>query len=238
MKFMKAVKFFFVTLLVFLPGCVYLEDGHETELPAVALNTASIEDLHLLKSLLEEKTSRSGLPSEENLGHWFYENHLRRVEEGNPYHLYAVRTQCGQCLGYVQLGVMPTLGYCIPQHVQIVDKWVALGVIQKVPDSCGCALTRVDNRGLAYMLPILKDDLTRCEEIGIIYAAYEKLRELRAGGQLLPNEKTMPHQVISLLKPSNDLIESFEGVGFKVDENKGFFEFYHKDRAMLTKCLE
>lgn len=234
-------KLFFLTCLLFLAGCSkdylsYFEFGDLGPPPAIVLTTATVEDLHPFKSLMIEKVSHSGFPRQESLGHWFYEHHLKRVEEGNPYHLYTVKTACGELIGYVHLGVMPTMGYCLPAHCPIVDKWISLGVIEKVcEDNC---LHRIDNRGIAFILPILKDDLTRGEEESTINASYYMLKSLRAEGKLLPNENTLPYQVIGLFKPSNDLINSFEGAGFTVDENDGFYKFYNKDRVMVTKPLD
>jgi len=240
-------KLWLVLGLLFLVGCsrdhLSFLEWDTSEPQPVILTSATIEDLPQFKALLVEKASLCGLPNphEDNLGNWFYEHHLRRVEDGSPYHLYVVKTQCGQRLGYVHLGVMPTLGYCKSTHAAILSKWVSLGVLEEVKDECNpceCTFKRVDNRGLAFILPILKDDLSRGEEEYAINASINMLKCFVAEGKLLPCENTIPYQVVGLFKPTNDIINSFEGVGFKVDENEGFYKFYHKDRAMVTRVVQ
>ncbi len=241
MNFLSKIKLLSLTCVLFLVACtrdyMHFQAWDDGSQPAVVLTSATVEDLHCFKALMEGKACPSGLPAEDILGNWYYEQHLQRIEQNNAYHLYVVTTQCGKRLGYVQLGVMPVLGYCPTKHCAIINKWISLGVLARVNDPV-CSFGRVDNRGLAFILPVLQDDLERGEEVSAIKASVEMLKCFRADNRLLPHENTLPYQVIGLFKPSNDLIDSFEAAGFKVDDNEGFYQFYHKDRVMVTKPLD
>src|SRR5471030_2310416 len=160
MKFLYKIKLFSIACVLFLVSCtrdhMSFREWDEGPQPPVVLTSATVEDLYCFKDTIEEKICRSGFPTDDILGNWFYEQHLKRVEEGNPYHLYVVTTQCGERLGYVHLGVMPTLGYCPTKHCAIIEKWISLGILEKVnnpANPCQWCLRRVDNRGLAFILP-------------------------------------------------------------------------------------
>ncbi len=216
-----------------------------------------------LKSLPE----KIGYPSEKKAEASFKLQNIDRQLEKNPYHLYTLSYQGKEeektsSLGFVQFGRMPTLGY--PEgteenptaHHEILKKWMELGITTQINETEGFKkdnFERIENRGLAVILPLFNYGLLKEEKISSIEACYKlvcKMTNLaKESGQakdLLPIEKTLPHYVISLFDSEDDNIDYFQKNGFSVDKNEGFGWFYPKGEkiqipqsaTMVTRLVE
>lgn len=201
--------------------------------------------------LVSGKAFTEGLPgysdegefNDEKLSSWFKNQNLSRQfgEKKNLFHTYNVMHPEAGDIGYIHFGRMPTLAKYDPvKHAAIIEQFMALGVTQKKDAAGGLELDnieRVDNRGLAHMLPILKDGLEEEVVVSVLNATFAFAKKMADQGFNLPIEETKPHQLIGLFSPEDPLLSLFKRAGFEVTENAGFYEFYNKDRVMVHTRL-
>lgn len=199
---------------------------------------------------------------------------INRQTAKNPYHLYTLSYQRKEeektsPLGFVQFGLMPTRGY--PEgtkenptaHHEILKKWVELGITKQIKEEGFQKenFERIENRGLAFILPFFNPEVSKEKKVSSIEACYKlvcKMTNLAEKSQkeedLLPSEykndketeRTLPYQVISLFDPKDENIGIFEKNGFAVDNNEGFGWFHPKGekpqipqpRTMVTRLVE
>ena len=219
--------------------------------------SASSESFEEYQETLQALPLKEGYPSVDRAPNNFAAQNIARQTNGNLYHLYKVSFQAeGQdaktLLGFVQFGRMPSKGY--PQgiegdqfvHHTIIEKWIALGVTKKVDpvgDLADENITRIENRGLAMILPLFNNEADETQRKGAIGTSFEFVRELTTSQRLLPVEGTLPHVAISLFHPDDPNVQRFAENGFAVDESKGFEWFYPQagipqPRTMVTRLID
>lgn len=192
----------------------------------------------------------NGLPAPEKLPAW-YANLQKRREMGNEWNIYQLTSPEGHKL-YVSFGVMPTrTPYKPVEHHDILKTFISLGIIRHVDQAAQTfeqkALERVDERGLAIMLPFFPRLDPEVQSVG----EYSRLCTQSFGfcaaiaqhfamkKALLPREVAQAYRLIALLSPVENLplILFAQQAGFEVIENKWFKEFYGDPRAMLVANL-
>lgn len=177
-----------------------------------------------------------GLP--EDSAKWA-ENLIVRRNGGNYYSCLIVKDTADQTVAALGLGRMPSLGY-EPKFTDIIDTWMNFGVIgQKSPEN-GYAkdnFERLENAGIATLLPIIPMSLTPEAQSEIIKLGAEVVQFFKDKNFVLPIEKTLPHDLITLLSPADLLCEKFKEVGFTLLEKEGYAGFYDKERVILHKVL-
>lgn len=212
------------------------------------LESTDKESYNSYVETLKSLPMKEGYPSEKEAQTSFNNQNINRQTAKNLYHLYTLSYQDKKnetsSLGFVQFGRMPTLGY--PEgteenptaHHEIIKTWEKLKITTQISEKEGFKkdnFERIENRGLAVILPLFNTGLLKEEKISSIEACYKlvcKFTNLaKESGQekdLLPIEKTLPHYVISLFDPEDGNIDSFQENGFSVDKNEGFGWFYPK----------
>ena len=196
---------------------------------------------------------KEGYPAVDRAPNNFAAQNIDRQTNGNLYHLYTVSYQAeGQDaktrLGFVQFGRMPSKGYAEGieghphAHHPIIEKWIALGITQKVDPEGSLGdgnIERIGNRGLATILPLFNNEADETQRKGAIGTSFEFVRELTTSQRLLPVEGTLPHVAISLFHPADPNIQRFAENGFAVDVNQGFEWFYPpQPRTMVTRLID
>jgi len=199
---------------------------------------------------------KEGYPAIDNSEKNFKFQNIDRQNAGNLYHLFTLsyrgEKEEDKSLGFIQFGRMPSKGYQegtekdpIAHHA-ILEKWLELGVTHKINPDGGLNdsnIERIENRGLAMILPLFKPEASEDQRKGTIETCFEFVRELKKGNYLLPVEKTLPHVAIGLFIPNDSNVGSFSANDFNVDGNEGFAWFYPKDgepnpRVMVTRQIE
>lgn len=224
-----------------LPGSFTLESAEEASFP-------------MYHQILTDLPLKDGYPGIEGAEGRFNAQNIARQKAGNLYHLYKVSYQEeGQDvvpLGLVQFGRMPSKGY--PEgiegnpeaHHPIIQKWMLLEITQQAPGAVGLAdanINRIDNRGLAMILPLFNLQADEGQRRGAIETCHELVCKLTKDEFRLPVEQTIPHVAMSLFHPEDPNIQLFAQNGFEVDENPGFGWFYPtsegvpQPRTMVTR---
>jgi hypothetical protein len=93
-------------------------------------------------------------------------------------------------------------------HHPIIEKWISLGITRKVDPLGGLEdsnIGRIDNRGLAMILPLFKNNAPQTESfrVAAIEAFYNLVCELTRRQALLPLEGTLPHAAMCLFHPTD-----------------------------------
>lgn len=130
-------------------------------------------------------------------------------------------------------------------HHPIIEKWISLGVTQKKDPNGGLDkdnIERVDNRGLAMILPYFSASVTVDQRIESVNACHQLVCELNRQGKRLPVEATNPYVTMSLFHPEDPNVVAFERSGFSVDAHPGFGWFYPQGetpqlRTMVTRPI-
>lgn len=218
--------------------------------------SASSESFEEYQETLQALPLKEGYPSVDRAPNNFAAQNIARQTNGNLYHLYTVSFQAeGQDaetrLGFVQFGRMPSKGYAEGieghphAHHPIIEKWIALGITQKVDPEDSLEdgnIKRIGNHGLAMILPLFKNEADETQRKGAIETSFEFVRELTTKQNLLPVEGTLPYVAISLFHPEDPNVQRFAENGFDVDGNPGFAWFYPKEgipqpRTMVTRHI-
>jgi hypothetical protein len=232
----------------------------------VILESTAQESYNSYVETLKSLPKKIGYPSKKKAETSFKLQNINRQKEKNLYQLYTLSYQGKgeektSPLGFVQLGRMPTLGYKEgteenpTAHHEILKKWMELGITKQIKeeDFQKENFERIENRGLAVILPLFNYGILKEEKISSIEACYKlvcKMTNLakKSGEEkdLLPIEKTLPYQVIGLFDSEDGNIDHFQKNDFSVDKNKGFGWFYPKDEkpqipqpaTMVTRLVE
>lgn len=213
--------------------------------------SAGEEDFGQLAELVSGKTFHEGFPgydkgsyNSEELRGWFDSPNLARQEgpKKNLFHCYKVSHPKAGDIGFIHFGRMPSVAKYDPvKHAAIIEQFMTLGVTQKKDPAKGLEpenIERIANRGLAQVLPILRDGLSEDIAVGVFNAAYTFAQSMAGEEYTLPIEGTNPHQLIGLFAPEDPLLPFFEKAGFAITMNEGFVEFYPpKQRVMIHKPL-
>lgn len=221
------------------------------------LKSAESESLESYKGVLAALPIKEGYPAEEGSEGRFMLQNTNRQGAKNPYHLYTLSSQTDGSeeispLGFIQFGRLPSRGY--PEgieshptvHHPIIQKWISLGITKQIDSEGGfndANLERIENRGLAMILPLFTSEILQEDRVGAVEAAYELVCEFTERGKTLPVEGTLPHMVVSLFHPSDPNIAAFETSRFAADADEGFGWFYPKDglpqfRTLVTRLVK
>lgn len=206
------------------------------------LRSAEPESLESYKGILASLPLKDGYPAEEGSEQRFKFQNTDRQGAKNPYHLYTLSFQSDGSeeicpLGFIQFGRMPSLEYpegigAYPTaHHFIINKWISLGITKQINPEGGFHndnLERIENRGLAMILPLFTPDISQEDRAGAVEAAYELVCEFAKRGKMLPVEGTLPHVAVNLLHPSDPNIGAFQSSSFSADADEGFAWFYPK----------
>lgn len=222
-----------------------------------SLKSAEFDSFESYTETLAVLPIKEGYPTVEGSEQRFKLQNTDRQGARNPYHLYTLSFQTEgndeiHSLGFVQFGRMPSLGYsegieAYPTaHHPIINKWMSLGVT-KQRDLEGSLhndnLERIENRGLAMILPLFTPDISQEDRAEAVEACYKLVCEFTKRNKKLPVEGTLPHTAVSLFHPSDPNIEAFGASGFIADAHEGFGWFYPKDgvpqpRTLVTRLVE
>jgi hypothetical protein len=228
------------------------------------LESAVQESYNSYVETLKSLPEKIGYPSEEKAETSFNNQNINRQTAKNLYHLYTLSYQGKEeektsSLGFVQLGRMPTLGYKEgteenpTAHHEILKKWMEFGITKQINENEGFKgdnFERIENRGLAFILPLFNSGLLKEDKTSSIEACYKLVckftnlaKESEQEKDLLPIEKTLPHYVMSLFVPEDSNVDYFQEDGFSVDKNEGFGWFYPKGnipqpRIMVTRIVK
>lgn len=227
-----------------LPGSFTVESADEGSLPMYC-------------QILANLPLKEGYPSVEGAEGRFNMQNIARQKAGNVYHLYKISYQEeGQdavSLGLIQFGRMPSKAYQEgiegnPEaHHPIIQKWMSLEITRQAPGTVGLAdasIERIDNRGLAMILPLFNLQADEGQRRGAIQTCYELVCKLTKDEFRLPQEQTIPHVAMSLFHPEDPNIKLFVDNGFVEDKNPGFGWFYPtsegvpQPRTMVTRLVE
>gem|GEM_PF-1865368 len=203
-------------------------------------------------SAIHARCRPEGLPSAENLQQWF-DNLQTRHASGNSWGIYKLLKTSSSpgepsiTVAYISFGRMPTLakGYTPRKHRTILETFYDLGIITHTdtenPSFEYGALKRVDERGLAFMVPFFPFDEDSQPTQGLYTQALEFTAFLAArfsNSHRLPLEGTRAHQLIALLDPSNPVVEVAKKAGFCRIDRPGFVKFYPPHyRTMIIVSL-
>ncbi|MBY0291974.1 MAG: hypothetical protein K2W92_01635, partial [Alphaproteobacteria bacterium] len=152
---------------------------------------------------------------------------------------------------FVQFGRMPSKGYAEGieghphAHHPIIEKWISLGITQKVDPEGSLGddnIERIENRGLAMILPLFSVEANDSQRRGAIETSFEFVRQLRERQSLLPVESTLPHAAMSLFHPADPNVQRFTENGFDGDSNPEFGWFYPQEgipqpRTLVTRYI-
>jgi hypothetical protein len=188
----------------------------------------------------------------------FKMQHIDRLAIKNPYHLYEIKHQSEEdeavTIGYAQFDRMPTAVPGYPEGTKenpqayhsIIRKFISLGVTKQKEANAGLNrhnIERIENRGIA-MISLLFDSRTLpLYRSSSIQACYELIGEFKKKNKTLPIESTVPYVVMSLLRPDNLTIKSFEESGFDVSHDESFGLLYSSEgipqpRTMVTRFVD
>lgn len=199
---------------------------------------------------------KEGYPGAEGSEGRFKAQNIDRQKAKNLYHLYTLSYQGENedqsSLGFVQFGRMPSKGYQEGTengptiHHPIIQKWINLGITEKIDPNGSLEdanIKRINNRGLAMILPLFKVDATEEQKKGAIEACYELTCQFKRNGSLLPVEGTLPYVVMSLFRSDDSNVALFSANSFEADTDSGFGWFYPKEgipqpRTMITRLVE
>jgi hypothetical protein len=200
---------------------------------------------------------KAGYPAVEASEQLFKLQNTDRQGAQNPYHLYTLSSQRDGNdeifpLGFIQFGRMPSRGY--PEgieahptvHHPIIQKWMSLEITKQIDLEGGFKddnLERIENRGLAMILPLFTSDISQEDRGGAVEVAYKMVCEFTRRGKTLPIEGTLPYWAVGLFHPSDSNIGAFQAGGFVADAHEGYAWFYPKDgvpqpRTMVTRPVE
>lgn len=161
------------------------------------LSSAEPESLESYKGILASLPLKDGYPAEEGSEQRFKFQNTDRQGAKNPYHLYTLSSQSDGSeeicpLGFIQFGRMPSRGY--PEgieshptvHHPIIQKWMSLEITKQIdPEGSfnDANLERIENRGLATILPLFTSEISQEDRIGAVEAAYELVCEFTKRGK-------------------------------------------------------
>lgn len=201
----------------------------------VVIESATPDDLRGYKAILEQLPTIGGYPAITGSEGRFATQNLDRQKAGNPFHLYSL-TFGKENIGFLQLGRMPCVGYeegpdekNQTAHHPIIEKFMNLGLTQKADQDAGFKkenIQRVENRGVAAILPMFRPEVTENVRQKVITSTFELIRHFTSHGKTLPVENTTPHVVVGLFHPDDPIVNTFRQTGFEVDDNPGFRWFY------------
>ncbi|MBX9786765.1 MAG: hypothetical protein K2Y08_05455 [Alphaproteobacteria bacterium] len=200
---------------------------------------------------------KAGYPAVEGAEQRFMAQNTHRREAQNPHHLYTLSSQINGNdeifpLGFIQFGRLPSRGYAEGNeahptaHHPIIQKCISLGITKQIdPEGAfnDANLERIENRGLAMILPLFTPDISPEDRVGAIEATYKFVCEFTKRGKTLPVEGTLPYVAVSLFHPSDPNIAAFETSGFAADADEGFGWFYPQagvpqPRTLVTRPVE
>ncbi|MBX9620546.1 MAG: hypothetical protein K2X28_00690 [Alphaproteobacteria bacterium] len=220
------------------------------------LSSAELESLESYKGVLAALPIKEGYPAEEGSEGRFMLQNTNRQGAKNPYHLYSLFSQVDGSdkisLGFIQFGRMPSRGYAEGSeahptaHHPIIQKWISLGITRQIDSEGGvndANLERIQNRGLAMILPLFTSEISQEDRAGAVEAAYELVCKFTERKKTLPVEGTLPYMAVSLFHPSDPNIGAFQASSFTADADEGFGWFYPKDgvpqfRTLVTRPVE
>lgn len=195
-------------------------------------------DVPLTEDIVSRCEFKKGFP--DNPVSWS-ENHINRQKGGNSFSALILENSEGQPVGVLGFGRMPVLNYN-PNFKDIIETYLGFGVIRlKNPEAdskyAQDNIERVDNQGIAVLLPILpqslgEEKIKEALKIGISVVQFLKK------STILPFEGTAPTHLIGLYHPQDPLIPALEAVGFEILAKDGFKEYYSEPRVMAHLNLK
>lgn len=215
----------------------------------VVLESAGPESLARYKSTLSALQELKGYPDLATADGKFQAQNLDRQGAGNFFHLFSVSrpSEGGEVpLGFVQFGRMPTKGYQEgiegdpTAHHTILNTWMDLGVTELIDPYAGYGDTnirRIENRGLAFILPLFLGEVNPEERAEVLRACVGFICRVTEGGGVLPIEGTRPYTAISLLHPADSNVGAFIRAGFGSKTDPGFGWFYPKEGVAQPRTL-
>lgn len=205
-----------------------------------------------------ETHAAEGYPAVERSEKHFKRQNVDRQGDKNPYHLYTLSFQIDGNdeilpLGFVQFSWMPSLGY--PEGMgddptayhPIIQNWMDFKITQQKDPEGGFDddnLERIENRGLATILPFFSSDISQENRTGAVEACHKLVGEFTKRGKTLPEEGTLPYRVVSLFHPNDPNIAAFESNGFTTDAGEEFRWWFYPNfgapqpRVMVTRLVE
>lgn len=215
----------------------------EKEIPTIKVgrgtHTARFIELSDIEEIgsISKEACPEGLP--QDVAKWA-ENLINRRNGGNWYSCLTIKEkEEGKIVAFLGLGRMPALNYD-PKFTDIIKTWMNFKVIQQINSEDGYNkdnFKRVENAGIAFILPIIPISLSTEDKNNIITMGTDVVEFFKSKNFLLPIEKTLPHDVITLLSSKDSLGKNFQEAGYELIEKEGFFGFYDKERIMLHKAL-
>lgn len=166
--------------------------------------------------------------------YFFTHYNLFRQKAGLLCHLYSFSSD-GTELGFIQIGRLKTFGvffngawreYDTENWEKVMQTWIRLGIIKQKERDEECVpsnLERIEERGLARILPILNLALGEKDQEAALEACFHLISRFQEEGVRLLAEKkvdsyeeesTLPYQVIGEFKQDDPIIDRLQNIGF------------------------
>jgi hypothetical protein len=216
------------------------------------MRSVEIEDKEAFEHFLEQLEKRSYNPSAAPRA---LDTHVnRRAVDGNSYHMMLFsRSEDGQLpFAAVLQGPMAVFGgtpgrdYDSERHEVIIRKLRDLGVRQAVGTGKGAHDERIGNFGLLSFTPLIHPSEDEETRKNVYLSMINLAKTLRSQGKLMPLENdhklectdaAFPKHIVMALHPDFRDVLLLPKLGFTVDTNRKFEDFYAVPRFILTYDL-
>ncbi|MBY0501915.1 MAG: hypothetical protein K2P93_07950 [Alphaproteobacteria bacterium] len=189
--------------------------------------------------------------------YFFTRYNLLRQKEGLLWHLYSFSSE-GKELGFIQIGRLKTFGvffkgawreYSSENWEKVMQTWISLEIIKQKERDVECALPnleRIEERGLARILPILDLTLSEEDQEAALEACFHLISRFQQEGERLLAEKkaesyeeesTLPYQVVGEFKQDDSIVHRLQSIGF-ISTQSPLPQTSREPCAILTKKIE